>query len=273
MVSLQNKAPAHFIDAYIAPRIEKGGKMNALTAVLSFVIGYLAGGISFTRLVSRLVNADNSITDVEIPMEGTDETYKMEAMGASTAAMVHGPKVGCTIGLLDMLKVFVPTLIFRLLYPDQPYMLICAVAGVIGHDWPIYHKFKGGRGISAVYGGLFAVDWLSAIISSSLGMFFGMVILKDFMFAYFAGLWFLIPVIWFVSRDPIYILYAVAMNILFTLAMVPDIRQIIRLRKKLGGKGSMDNMMNMVPMGRSMKKLGEKLRLVKKQPTQPAEDE
>ena len=246
--------------------------MDLVTALISFAAGYLLGGISFTRLVSRLVNADASITDVEIPLEGMDDTYKMEAMGASTAAMVHGPKVGCTIGLLDMLKVFIPTLVFRLLYPEQPYMLICATAGVIGHDWPIYHKFKGGRGISAVYGGLFAVDWLSGIIASSLGMIFGMAILKDFMYAYFAGLWFLIPVIWILSGDPLYILYAFVLNLLFTLAMIPDIKQIIRIRKKRGGKGSMDHMMDMVPMGRSMKKLGEKLHLSRKESV-PAEEE
>jgi glycerol-3-phosphate acyltransferase PlsY len=53
--------------------------------------------------------------------------------------MKMGPKVGCTIGLLDILKVTLPVLVFRLLYPDQYYFLIVAIAGMVGHNWPVFH--------------------------------------------------------------------------------------------------------------------------------------
>jgi len=48
--------------------------------------------------------------------------------------------------VLDMLKITIPTLVFKHVYPDTPYFLITAATGMIGHVWPLYHGFKGGRG-------------------------------------------------------------------------------------------------------------------------------
>jgi glycerol-3-phosphate acyltransferase PlsY len=227
------------------------------------LFGYLCGSISFSRIISRLVNPKADIDHVEFPIEGSDEKFPMEAMGATTAAMVLGPKVGCTIGLLDMLKAFIPTLIVRLLWPEQTYFLLTAIMAMVGHNWPVFHRFQGGRGISAAYGGLFAVDWLGAIVTSSVGMLVGMAVFKDMVISYLGGLWLIIPWMWLTTFSLPHIGYAIALNILFTIAMIPEIRKIIEFRRKLGTKGSLEGMMTITPMGRMMMKLGQKLRLMK----------
>jgi len=43
-----------------------------------------------------------------------------------------------------MAKVAIPTLVFKLLYPQDPYLLIAAAAGMVGHIWPVFNRFKGG---------------------------------------------------------------------------------------------------------------------------------
>lgn len=237
--------------------------MDILTVFLSALAGYLPGSLSFTRLVTKITAPNLDLTAVDVPIEGMEATYRFSAVSATTASIKLGPRFGCLIGLLDMLKAFIPVLAVRLLFPDQPYFLITALAAIAGHNWPIFHRFVGGRGMSPTYGGLFAVDWLGALVSSSLGMLLGMVVFKDLVISYLGGLWLLIPWMWFRHHRLDYVLFAVLLNVLFTVAMIPEIREIIRLRKLQGGKGELSTMMNMIPMGKMMLKIGQKLKIMK----------
>lgn len=235
--------------------------MQVSIAVLAFITGYLLGAIPFSRLISLVVAREDVVADIEIPVPETDETFRMTATGAANASLRLGGRVGCLIGLLDILKVALPTLAFRLLFPGQPYFLIAAVAGMVGHNWPVFTRFKGGRGISAAYGGLLVIDWLGALICAFGGMFGGLLIFRDFLMAYISGLWLAIPWLWFTTYDPAYLLYAVAINILFILAMIPDLRQYLRLRKS--GKVDLREAMTIYPMGRGMLKMMQKMGLMK----------
>ena len=96
--------------------------------------------------------------------------YKVTTTGATAASMQLGARAGCAIGLLDMLKAAIPVLLFRILYPDELYLLAAAVAAMAGHNWPVFHRFQGGRGISAYYGGLLVIDWVGALVTAAVGM-------------------------------------------------------------------------------------------------------
>ena len=233
-------------------------------AILALVVGYLLGSISFTRLVSKLKDPNAGLETIEIPVEGSDETFKITAMGASTASMKLGPKVGCAIGLLDILKVTIPTLVFRSFYPGEIYFLITAAAGMAGHNWPVFNRFKGGRGISAFYGGFIAIDWIGAILCATSGMVLGLFVFKDFVLAYMAGVLLAIPWFWFTTHEPAYLIYSIVTALLFVLAMVPDLRQYLKLRKT--GKVDMRAAMETSPMGRGMMKMMDRLQVRKKNP-------
>lgn len=238
--------------------------MDPYLAITAALAGYLLGAISFARLIPRLIDPQADITDVEMEIDGAPETMPMEAMGANTASMKYGARIGCTIGLLDMLKVFIPTLAFRLLFPNQPYALIAAAAGFTGHCWPVFYRFKGGRGVSAFYGGMFALDPLGALVVSSASMLLGMVVLKDLLVAYTGGILLAIPWFWFTTRAWPEVLYAVTISILFIIAILPEARAIRRLQQKYG-RGDMSASMTKFPMGRAMLRLLEILRLRRKQ--------
>jgi glycerol-3-phosphate acyltransferase PlsY len=191
--------------------------------------GYVIGSVSFARLVGRRVvpDADLESTTLELPGGSTLEYggISATAVGART-----GPKWGIVVGVGDMAKAFVPTLVARLLWPDETYHLVVAVATMLGHNYPVFHRFKGGRGQSPLYGGLLAVDWLALPVTTAVGMAVGLLALRDMMLAYTLGQWLLIP--WFAWRGGApEIAYAVAVNLLFTIAMIPETRRYFALRR------------------------------------------
>ena len=237
--------------------------MDPILLFLVALVGYLLGSISFARLISRLVDPKADLRDITLPVQNSEEKMPMLAMGANTASIKYGPKVGCTAGLLDILKVFLPTLAVRLIYPAEPYYLVAATAGFIGHCWPVYYGFKGGRGISPFYGGMFAIDPLGALVVASASMFIGMVLLKELLFAYTGGVF--LTIVWFALTrgwSP-ELIYALVIGILFLVALIPEIKMVRGMYQKYG-KGDMRQSMGTFPMGQAMLKLMDALKIQRK---------
>lgn len=237
--------------------------MNIGLAVLSASVMYLIGSISFARLVTRLWASGQDVTTFETPVDGTEERYKVLSIGGNSVSSVLGPKAGMTVGILDILKIFIPTQLFKLIIPDQPaYALIAAVAGMAGHIWPIYYRFHGGSGFSAILGGLLVIDWPAVIITPVAGLFLGMVVFRNMIAANLMWLWLLIPWFWWRTGGDIrFILYAVAVNVLFILAMIPDIKMAAKYRRE--GKYIEYGLGNLKsnPMGRGMLKIAKFFRV------------
>jgi glycerol-3-phosphate acyltransferase PlsY len=231
--------------------------MNWEIILLVAAIGYLVGSISFARLVSRIAAPQENIAHTEIDVPDSDEKIQMKAVSATTVSIHLGTRLGFLTVVMDMLKITIPTLIVKRLFPETEVFLIAATAGMIGHIWPIYYRFQGGRGLSAVYGGMFAIDWIGVFVTSLAGMAFGLFVLRDVLVAYVAGLWFLIPWLWFRTHDVWHVLYAVAVNILFTLGIIPELRQYIRFRRE--GKGAdVGQTMQLTGMGRGIYKMAKR---------------
>jgi len=226
--------------------------MNATIIVLAVIISYLIGSISFSRIVAKVVDPDVDLESVELPAAGGG-THRMKIVGATTASVKLGPKVGCTIAILDILKAFLPVLALKLMYPDQYYHLISAVFVVLGHNYPIFFKFKGGAGVSPIYGGFFVVDFLGIIVSTIASLIFGFFIVRDMVVAYVAEVWFML--IWLIifKGDPPHIIYGVVINIIFLLGFVPEIKDYLKQKER--GEIDMQEAMTTTPMGRGMLKI------------------
>ncbi|MDW2799577.1 glycerol-3-phosphate 1-O-acyltransferase PlsY [Clostridium boliviensis] len=83
--------------------------------------------------------------------------------GTTNALRVMGPKAGAIVFFGDFLKSLLPCLAVRLVFQNQPgmiYLLILYTGfGVIlGHNYPFYLQFKGGKGIAATAGLIMAAD-------------------------------------------------------------------------------------------------------------------
>jgi len=235
--------------------------MDVLIVLLAALVGYLLGSISFARIIMRFAAPGEKLDGMELDMGGA-ETLQVETVGGTAISVKLGAKYGMLTALLDILKAVVPTLAFKLLYPGMPYYLFAATTALVGHNWPLYHRFKGGRGMSPMYGGFLVVDWIGTLVTAVVGMFLGLAVLRSVLLSWLLGPWLMIPWLWFRTMDPWHVAYAVAVNLLFVLAMIPEFRTI-RDRKRRGVEGDMMGALEATPMGRGVRKMAERLRLLK----------
>jgi acyl phosphate:glycerol-3-phosphate acyltransferase len=230
--------------------------MNTMLVVASAAASYLIGSLSFARLVTRLWSG-RDVTQFEIPVQGTEDRYKVLSIGANSVSSELGPIAGMTVSVLDILKIILPVLFCKLYFDGQPaYALIAAIAGLAGHIWPIYYRFHGGSGFSAILGGLLVIDPLAILVCNLAGLMLGMLVLRNLIVASLAWIWLLIPWFWWLSNgDPLYIGYAVLVNVLFILAMLPEIQTALKYKREgktlAYGLGSLSSN----PMGRGMLKM------------------
>lgn len=231
--------------------------MDLRLAILSGFAGYLLGAISFTRIVTHIIAPETDLENVKLPKPDGSEGVRLLTIGATTAAIKLGSGAGCLIGALDILKAFLPALVTRILFPNQYYYLITALFSVIGHNWPVYYKFRGGGGMSPALGGFLAVDWLGTMVANIVGMFLGFAVIRDIFFAYVGWTWLMIPWLWIRTGDPIYAIYGLFVNLAFFLALVPELRRYFEARKR--GPVDMQQGMEATPMGRHMLKMARML--------------
>ena len=163
--------------------------MNAWIAAAAAIGGYLIGSISFGRLFTALAGRRGGApAEVSAGIEGSDRRIVLTTVSATSVSVNVGARWGFLTYLFDVLKVFAPVLLLRLFFPGERYFLLAATTGVVGHIWPLWHRFRGGRGVSAIYGGIFAIDWIGVFVAAFGGMFIGMVVLRDLYFIYYLSL-------------------------------------------------------------------------------------
>ena len=80
--------------------------------------------------------------------------------GASNAAVTMGLKIGILVGLHDILKSCIAALLAAYLFPATPgAAAVAGAAAVIGHIFPFYLRFRGGKGFASFVGMILALDW------------------------------------------------------------------------------------------------------------------
>lgn len=203
---------------------------NPAFVLLSALAGYLIGSLSFARIIARIVAPGKDITRTDIYLPDHDMTVSSTAVSATVVQLHIGRKYGCLVGVLDILKAALPALALKLWQPDVPYFLILAGFVTVGHNWPIYYRFQGGRGLSPITGGMLVMDWLGTLVTNTIGALSGFVIKNGF-FTSGMGMLLMIPWIWVRTHDWYYLAYTVAMNIIYWGSLRSEWKQYIRLRQ------------------------------------------
>lgn len=205
---------------------------HEISLTLACVVGYLLGSLSFARIVIRLFAPSAQVHAHAVSLDEGTAAASVSGVGGTSAAAVLGPRYGLLVVGLDMLKVAVPVLLFRLAFPGTYYYLLVALAGIVGHNWPIYYRFRGGRGFSCTLGALVVIDPLAVVVTPLLALFIGTVFARSVTIAYVGWLPLLIPWFWIRTGEAALILFAVALNVLFALATWPEIAEILRYRRE-----------------------------------------
>jgi len=123
----------------------------AINAVLAALAGYLVGSISFAVVVSKLMRLPDP------------RSYGSKNPGA-TNVLRTGNRIAAVLTLAgDSLKGFVAVLVALLYLPESaPYV---GVAAFLGHLYPLYHRFQGGKGVATAAGVLFGLHGLLGLYS------------------------------------------------------------------------------------------------------------
>ncbi|MEO5733658.1 MAG: glycerol-3-phosphate 1-O-acyltransferase PlsY [Rubrivivax sp.] len=127
--------------------------MDVAATLLSLVAGYLIGSLSFAVIVSRLSGLPDP------------RSYGSHNPGATNVLRSgHRGAAGLTL-MLDALKGFLPVLAVLMWGPayglGQQTAAFVGLAAFIGHLWPVFFRFNGGKGVATAAGVLFAINpWL-----------------------------------------------------------------------------------------------------------------
>lgn len=200
--------------------------MIFLLGVLAAVVGYLVGSISSARLVVGFASPKSTVEQVSLAFPGTDIVFESDSISASAVRLQLGARFGCLTAILDILKIALPTLAFRLWQPDEVYYLVAAGAGMVGHVWPIYYRFKGGRGESSIMGGLLVIDAVGLVVTTVLGWVLGWVA-GNLLVLRWGFLALMIPWFWFRTHDIRFVIYMVFVNVVYVIAMIPELKQYL----------------------------------------------
>ena len=109
-------------------------------AALLVVAGYLLGSLSFALLLVRWR------TGTDIRREGSGNA------GATNVLRAHGKALGLTVALLDVAKGAAAVLLVRLVTADPRYAAAAGFAAILGHVFPLYSGFRGGKGVATAVG-------------------------------------------------------------------------------------------------------------------------
>jgi len=198
---------------------------------LCALTGYLTGSISFARIVYFSVTKNKQIEFYSEPVKNSDEKFDTNFVSATLVNKRAGAKYGCLTSIADILKVAIPMLLVKLIFKTEPYYLIVAVFGMIGHYLPVYYRFIGGRGETIMLGSMFVVSWFGTIavniVSTILGFITGSVVILRY-----AGYLLMIFWLWWHFHDYRYSLFMFLMICLFVFSMRKEIGRVIELRKK-----------------------------------------
>lgn len=159
--------------------------MNIIQGSTALLIGYLFGCFQTSYFISKMV----SKKDIREIGSGN--------AGASNVTSELGWKYGILTGFADVLKAFIPAQIILYIFPSayQPLNLI-ALAGtgaVLGHIYPFFLDFRGGKGVACYIGMLLAIDWQIGVIVIITLMLF--TIITDYVAVGSISLYVLIPIL------------------------------------------------------------------------------
>lgn len=126
--------------------------------ILSWVLSYLLGSISFSFLFTWFI-------------KGVDiRDYGSGNAGATNTSRVLGKKLAILVLILDGLKGAAAVGIGYTFSGSPILMATSGLAAIIGHNWPIFLRFRGGKGIATTFGVTLSLVLVPAVISGLLAL-------------------------------------------------------------------------------------------------------
>ena len=120
--------------------------------IFFIVCAYLLGSIPFGFAIGKIKGVDI-------------RKYGSGNIGTSNVARILGKKAAIATLLGDGLKGLFPVLLARFLGLDEGWIVAVGLAAIAGHNWSMYLKFKGGKGVTTTYGAYLGIAWLPGLLT------------------------------------------------------------------------------------------------------------
>ena len=198
--------------------------MSALdfTTLIALVFGYLLGSIPFGLLLTRAAGL------------GDVRTIGSDNIGATNVLRTGNKGLAATTLLLDMLKGTAAVLVAGN-YGAEP-AIAAGLGAFIGHLFPVWLGFKGGKGVATYIGVLFGLMWQVGLLFLAIWIAVAFAFRYSSLSALTACV--VIPIVlWFLDRPDLAILFAVMSVIVFMKHRANIARLIAGAEGKIGAKG------------------------------------
>ncbi|WP_133139748.1 glycerol-3-phosphate 1-O-acyltransferase PlsY [Legionella genomosp. 1] len=126
--------------------------LSFLLFVFVVVLGYLSGSVCSAVIVSRIFSLPDPRT------EGSQNP------GATNVLRLAGKKYAVIVLLCDVLKGLVPVLIAKILHAGPAAISFTCLAAVLGHMYPIFFDFKGGKGVATAIGAFLGLHFVMGVV-------------------------------------------------------------------------------------------------------------
>lgn len=172
-----------------------------MIAYLLPVFAYLLGSVSSAIVIARL----SGLQDPRQVGSGNP--------GATNILRYGGKKAAILTLLGDVLKGAIPVLTARALSADANVLALTLLAAFLGHVFPVFHGFKGGKGVATAFGALVAMNgWVGLLL---IGSWLVMAVITRYSSLSAITVSVLAPFyVWWLAREPALIAAAVAMSLM-----------------------------------------------------------
>lgn len=129
-----------------------------LLDIVAVVLSYLIGSVSFSIVIAKWVKG------IDIRQHGSGNA------GATNTLRVLGKGPGIFVFSLDIAKGILSVYLGHELGSNGWIPVICGLAAIIGHNWPVWFKFKGGKGIATTIGVIATLAFFPALYAGVLAI-------------------------------------------------------------------------------------------------------
>jgi acyl phosphate:glycerol-3-phosphate acyltransferase len=207
--------------------------MDLVYSLLATLAAYCIGSLSFAVIVSKLMGLDDP------------RTFGSKNPGATNVLRTGNKQAAVITLVLDALKGFIPVALVQWLGKDfglaDGTVALVGLAAFLGHLYPVFFKFKGGKGVATAAGVLFGVHWLlglACVASFGIILFFSRYVsLASVAAAAFAPFYYLFGdrMAWYQSKSILLAIFIIA--VLVTIRHRANLERLVQGNEaKLGQK-------------------------------------
>ncbi|MAZ44184.1 MAG: acyl-phosphate glycerol 3-phosphate acyltransferase [Legionellales bacterium] len=181
------------------------------------IVAYLLGSISSAVIVSRLLGLPDP------------RTVGSNNPGATNVFRFGGKVGGLLTFVGDALKGYLPVLV-ALLFVEEPVLVSAAFLGaLLGHLFPLYFRFVGGKGVATMIGGLWALDPILGLIFIGIWLFVALLSRYSSLASIFSAI--MMPILAFWVLSPIYAPPLCVFSLLLVAKHHENIRRLLQGRE------------------------------------------